>query len=86
MSFYLLDEGIWGNEMIPYSQSNLMDHQPAQQDKQPGSLDGRPAVKELDFFSGDRLQSDAINDRASVPDSAKLGPFDEVITFLFLIL
>ncbi|KAI6692841.1 hypothetical protein NL676_020551 [Syzygium grande] len=63
--------------MIPYSQSNLMDHQPAQQDKQPGSLDGRPAVKELDFFSGDRLRSDANNDRASAPDSAKLGPFDE---------
>ncbi|KAF8017664.1 hypothetical protein BT93_H2765 [Corymbia citriodora subsp. variegata] len=63
--------------MIPYPQSSPMDHQLAQEDKQLGSPDRRPAVIELDFFSGDRLHSDGNDDRASVPDSVKLHPFDD---------
>ncbi|XP_030545614.2 probable WRKY transcription factor 47 [Rhodamnia argentea] len=54
-----------------------MDHQLPQQDKQPSSLDGRPAITELNFFSGDRLRRDADHDGAGIPDSAKLDPFDD---------
>lgn len=63
--------------MIPCSQGNLMDHQLAQEDKQPSSPDGRPATMELDFFSSDRLWSDGNDHGASVPDSAKLHPLDD---------
>ncbi|XP_030539940.1 probable WRKY transcription factor 47 isoform X2 [Rhodamnia argentea] len=63
-----------------------MDHQLPQQDRQPGSLDGRSAIKELNFFSSDRLRSDANHGRAGVPDSAKLDPLDDGSAMDFLTL